>query len=73
MLRKNTAAIYTSVSYTHLDVYKRQLMGLGKKELERFIEEKENVECECSFCGSKYSFDINQLQEMISTINDIKK
>ncbi len=53
--------------------YARALMGLGKKELERFIEEKENVECECSFCGSKYSFDINQLQEMISTINDIKK
>ena len=45
--------------------YARALLSLGKKELARLLSEGEPVETQCSFCGSKYVFDLSEVRTML--------
>lgn len=40
------------------------LMSLGKEELERLIEEQENVEVCCHFCDKKYNFTTDEVEKL---------
>lgn len=39
-------------------------MSLGKEELERLIEEQENVEVCCHFCDKKYNFTTDEVEKL---------
>ena len=45
--------------------YARALLSLGKKELQRLLDEGEPVETLCSFCGKKYVFTTDEVQAML--------
>ena len=45
--------------------YERAIFSLGKKELQKLYNEKESVETCCNFCGSKYVFELPEIEEMI--------
>ena len=45
--------------------YARALLSLGKKELQRLVNEGEPVETLCSFCGKKYVFDLDEVRTML--------
>ena len=47
------------------DRYARALLSLGKKELQRLLDEGEPVETCCSFCGQKYVFDLPEIRQML--------
>ena len=44
-------AYFDTVSYTHLDVYKRQVLNVSTKTIQRHIKDMENVK----YVGSGYS------------------
>lgn len=46
-------------------VYKA-IVSIGKKEIEKMIEENKPIEAGCHFCNKKYEFSIEELKEMIS-------
>ncbi len=45
--------------------YERAIFSLGKKELKKLYDENESVETCCNFCGSKYVFELSEIDEMI--------
>lgn len=45
--------------------YARALLSLGKKELQRLLDEDEPVETLCSFCGKKYVFGLDEVRAML--------
>ncbi|WP_035767152.1 Hsp33 family molecular chaperone HslO [Butyrivibrio sp. NC2002] len=47
------------------DRMERALILLGKKELENFIADKEDIELKCQFCQNAYKFSIDDLKEML--------
>lgn len=47
------------------DRYERAIFSLGKKELQKLYDENRSVETCCSFCGSKYVFELSEIAEMI--------
>lgn len=49
--------------------YANIMVSLGKKELEQLKVEGEPVETFCSFCGNKYVFSLEELDEFISLTN----
>lgn len=46
-------------------VYKA-LMSVGRKEIEEMISDGKPIQVECHFCDKVYSFDIDELKEMLS-------
>ena len=46
----------------------RALISLGKKDLASLIEEGEPVELVCQFCKSKYTFSVEDLNEMLAVL-----
>lgn len=42
----------------------RALISLGKKEIGKLIEEKEDVEINCHFCNSHYVFSVEELEKL---------
>lgn len=43
----------------------RALISIGKKEIEGMIEDGENIEMNCHFCGKNYVFSIEELKSLI--------
>ena len=57
-----------TVSYTHLDVYKRQeqaIVSIGRKEIQKMIEDGETIEVKCHFCNSAYHYTVEDLKAII--------
>jgi molecular chaperone Hsp33 len=44
----------------------KALISIGKKELEKIIEEDENVEIVCHFCNKKYNFEKSELEGLLT-------
>lgn len=42
----------------------RVLLGLGREELRDMVEQGEPVEVNCSFCGRRYLFDVEELKRL---------
>ena len=53
----------------YIGVTDEPLCEEGKKELEQLKVEGEPVETLCSFCGNKYIFSLEELDEFISLTN----
>ena len=47
------------------DRMKDALISLGRKDLQQIIEEDGKAELTCQFCRSKYSFDKEELTELL--------
>ena len=45
--------------------YAKALLSLGKKELQKLIDEGEPVETCCGFCGKKYVFELDEIRQML--------
>lgn len=45
------------------------LISLGRDELESLIEEDQGAEIVCHFCNEKYQFNVEELKELLNTIN----
>lgn len=43
----------------------KALISLGKKELAQMIEDEKPVTLNCQFCGNDYSFDVDELRELL--------
>ena len=43
----------------------KALISIGKKELEELIEEGKEVELNCHFCNTNYSFQVEELKEIL--------
>ena len=43
----------------------RVLLSLGRKELDAMIDEQKPVEICCHFCGKKYEFSVEEIQELL--------
>ena len=43
----------------------KALISIGEKELQSLIDEKEPAELKCHFCGSSYTFSIEDLEGML--------
>ena len=46
--------------------YARALMTIGVKDMEDIIREDGKAELECQFCREKYSFNREELEEILS-------
>lgn len=44
----------------------KALISIGEKELQSLIDENEPAELNCQFCGSSYTFDIDELKELLA-------
>ena len=47
------------------DRVEKALIGVGEKNLKEMIADGEPVELNCHFCSKKYSFSIEELQQML--------
>ena len=43
----------------------KALISCGKKELESMIDDGETIETACQFCGTKYSFTVDELKKLL--------
>ncbi|MCI9570628.1 MAG: Hsp33 family molecular chaperone HslO [Lachnospiraceae bacterium] len=43
----------------------RAIISIGKTEIQSMIEEGKTIEVGCQFCGRKYSFTVEELEEML--------
>ena len=43
----------------------KALISIGEKELQAMIDDGEPVELKCQFCGSTYTFSVDELKEML--------
>ncbi len=48
--------------------FARGLISLGKKEIQNIIDENKDAEVVCHFCGEKYTYTIEELQELLKSI-----
>jgi molecular chaperone Hsp33 len=48
---------------------KNTLISLGRDELKSLIEEEEGAEIVCHFCNEKYQFNVEELKELLNTLN----
>lgn len=46
--------------------YAKALVSLGKKELQKLLDEGEDVETCCTFCGSKYVFTPDEIRKLLA-------
>ena len=42
----------------------KALISVGKKELEQMIQEDKEIELNCHFCNTNYTFDVEELKEL---------
>ena len=43
----------------------RAIVSIGKKEIREMIEEGKPIEAGCQFCNKKYSFSVEELEELL--------
>ena len=48
------------------DRVEKALISVGKRELQEMIEEGKTVECGCQFCNKVYTFDVEELKDMLA-------
>ena len=41
------------------------IVSIGKKEIREMIEEGKPIEAGCQFCNKKYSFSVEELEELL--------
>lgn len=51
------------------DRVEKAIVSIGKKEIQEMIEDNETIEVNCHFCGSKYHFSVEDLEEIIKRSN----
>ena len=44
----------------------RALISVGKKELQDMIKEGKEVEMNCHFCNTNYTFSVEELKQLLS-------
>jgi molecular chaperone Hsp33 len=44
----------------------KALISIGKEELKSMIDEGKPVELKCNYCESTYTFDLDELNELLS-------
>ena len=54
--------------YCDRDRVERTLISLGKKELEKIIEEGETIHIQCQFCDADYAFTVEQVQTLLENL-----
>lgn len=47
------------------------LISLGEKELQGMIDDGENIELNCHFCNTNYTFSVEELKELLGTCQKI--
>ncbi len=47
------------------DRYARALASIGAKDLQEMIDEGNDIETECHFCGKKYTFSVDELKAIL--------
>lgn len=45
--------------------FKRGIVSLGKEELEKLVEENENIVANCHFCNTSYEYEISEIEEIL--------
>ncbi len=48
------------------DRVEKALISVGRKELQEMIDEGKTVECGCQFCNKVYTFDVEELKDMLA-------
>lgn len=59
---KIPASFYCNCSKERVE---NAIVSLGKEELQGMIDEEQPIEVKCDFCNSAYTFDIDELKEII--------
>ncbi len=54
--------------YCDRDRVERTLISLGKKELEKIIEEGETIHIQCQFCDVDYAFTVEQVRTLLENL-----
>ena len=54
--------------YCDRDRVERTLISLGKKELEKIIEEGETIHIQCQFCDADYAFTVEQVRTLLENL-----
>ena len=62
ILEKNELAFKCNCSSSRMA---KALISIGEKELQAMIDDGEPVELKCQFCGSTYTFSVDELKEML--------
>ena len=47
------------------DRVEKAIISIGQKEIQQMIDDKKPIEVNCDFCGKHYSFNVNELQQML--------
>lgn len=45
----------------------KALISVGKKDIQEMIDDKEPIEVNCHFCNSHYTFEVDELKEILKT------
>ena len=48
------------------DRVEKALISVGRKELQEMIDDGKTVECGCQFCNNVYTFDVEELKDMLA-------
>jgi molecular chaperone Hsp33 len=67
--RLNTQAVHFRCTCSRERV-QTMLIGLGQKEIESIVQERDEVEVGCDFCGLNYRFDAIDVREMFTPSRD---
>lgn len=51
------------------DRVSKAVMSIGKKDLQEMIDDNKPIEVNCHFCNSHYTFDVEELQEMLAAVS----
>ena len=54
--------------YCDRDRVERTLISLGKKELEKIIEDGETIHIQCQFCDADYAFTVEQVRTLLENL-----
>ena len=50
----------------HKERVEKALISIGRKELQEMIDDGKTVECGCQFCNKVYTFDVEELKDMLA-------
>lgn len=59
---KKPAGFFCSCTKSRVE---KALISVGKKEIQEMIDDGEPIEVNCHFCGRNYSFDVEELKEIL--------
>lgn len=51
------------------DRVSKAVMSIGKEDLQEMIDDNKPIEVNCHFCNSHYTFDVEELQEMLAAVS----